>query len=78
MKKIEVFKTVNELIKNNKLYHSIIISNENQNDLEEISNEIVRQIYCLNNSIEDDGCVWCLKVIKKKQPKYFFYWRWIN
>ncbi|QHX36263.1 hypothetical protein [Spiroplasma sp. BIUS-1] len=72
MKKIEVFKTVNELIKNNKLYHSIIISNENQSTLEEVSIEVVRQIFCLNNSLENDDCEWCSRVISKNNLNTFF------
>ncbi|WP_339029954.1 hypothetical protein [Spiroplasma endosymbiont of Cantharis nigra] len=65
MKKIEVFNIINELIKERRLYHSIIISNENQNDLDNISNEVLRQIYCLNNSLENDNCNWCLKTVNK-------------
>ncbi|AUM62263.1 DNA polymerase III subunit delta' [Spiroplasma monobiae] len=72
MKKIEVFKTVNELIKENKFYHSIIISNENQNELNEISTEITRQIYCSSKSFENDSCDWCLKVIKGNNLNTFF------
>ncbi|ALD65920.1 hypothetical protein [Spiroplasma cantharicola] len=72
MKKVEVFSIVNELIKNKKLYHSIIISNENQTNLDEISTEILRQIYCLNNSFENDGCDWCLKVVNKNNLNIFY------
>ncbi|AGR41714.1 hypothetical protein [Spiroplasma diminutum] len=72
MKKNEVFKNVNELIKENNLYHSIIISNDNQLQLEEISLEVIRQIYCFNNSIENDNCKWCLKVINKNNLNTFF------
>ncbi|AUB31073.1 hypothetical protein [Spiroplasma floricola] len=78
MKKKEVFKIVNEMIKNNNFYHSIIISSENQKDLENVSLEIVRQIYCSNKSIENDKCNWCLKVINQNNLNTLFIGNGVN
>ncbi|WP_339020916.1 hypothetical protein [Spiroplasma endosymbiont of Atherix ibis] len=78
MKKNEVFKIVNEMIKNNNFYHSIIISNEMQKDLEEVSLEIIRQIYCYNKSIENDSCNWCLKVMNQNNLNTLFIGNGVN
>ncbi|AGR40707.1 hypothetical protein [Spiroplasma taiwanense] len=72
MEKEKLFELLNNLISANKMYHSIIVVNTNQNLLEEISIEISRQIFCENKALSNDNCKWCIKSYNKNNLNIFF------
>lgn len=59
MKKIEIKSKIANLIKNNKMFHSIILSGKNYEDVQLISKDIARIFFCINKSIEKDECGAC-------------------
>ncbi|QEH61208.1 DNA polymerase III subunit delta' [Spiroplasma chinense] len=68
----EIFKNIQELIFSNKLYHSLIVSCTNQEELDFTCKEITRMIVCENSSIENDNCRWCKKVNSMNALNIFF------
>ncbi|AHI52351.1 hypothetical protein [Spiroplasma culicicola] len=78
MNKQEIFRTVRELILSNNLYHSMIISSTDQEQLNLVVDDVVRIILCENNSIEFDGCIWCKKMNSKNALNIFFIGDGIN
>ncbi|QGS51377.1 hypothetical protein [Spiroplasma tabanidicola] len=63
MTKNEILKILLQLKNENKIYHSIIFSCNNQDLLEDLANEFIRIIFCVNDSLKNDNCKSCNKVI---------------
>lgn len=64
MNKDQCILNIKDLINKKNLYHSIIFSCSNQNQLLKIIDKVTRIIICKNNSIENDDCELCLKYKK--------------
>lgn len=71
MKKQETLEMFNELILNNKLYHAVILSCDDQDTLNEVSINIVRMQFCDNHSLLGDGCNWCQRIINLNSSNVF-------
>ncbi|WP_146637194.1 hypothetical protein [Spiroplasma clarkii] len=54
----------NELLTNGQMFHSTIFSCNNQTQLENIVEEIIRMTICENHAIKNDGCALCCKFEK--------------
>ncbi|ATZ18376.1 hypothetical protein [Mesoplasma melaleucae] len=65
MRKRETLEKFKEQLQNNKMFSSILISNDNQELLNDFSNEISRMIFCENYSLENDDCYNCKIFINK-------------
>lgn len=65
MRKRETLEKFKELLQNNKMFSSILISNDKQELLNNFSNEISRMIFCENYSVENDECYNCKRFTNK-------------
>ncbi|PPE05882.1 DNA polymerase III subunit delta' [Williamsoniiplasma lucivorax] len=65
MLKNNLINELKQLYKNNNLYSSIILNSKNIQDAQEISEELIRYMFCENGSDLDDRCVSCERAKKK-------------
>ncbi|AOG59965.1 DNA polymerase III subunit delta' [Spiroplasma helicoides] len=63
MTKKDIILNINNLILEKKLFHSIIFLCPDQSELNNLTNEVVRMIFCEQNSLENDDCIWCQRVV---------------
>ncbi|AVP49550.1 hypothetical protein [Williamsoniiplasma luminosum] len=64
MEKNNLINELKQLYKTKNLYSSIILNSRNINDLQEVSQELMRFMFCENQSNQDDGCVFCSRFKK--------------
>ncbi|ATZ21919.1 DNA polymerase III subunit [Mesoplasma tabanidae] len=72
MKKRETLEKFIEQLKTKKMFSSILVSNDNQDNLNEFANEFARIIFCENLSIENDQCVNCKRFENKSLANLVF------
>ncbi|AVN61336.1 DNA polymerase III subunit delta [Mesoplasma florum] len=70
MKKREALEKFVEQLKNKKMFSSILISNDNQETLNDFANNLSRTIFCENLSIQKDFCDNCKRFENKSLSNF--------
>ncbi|AVN60661.1 hypothetical protein CG007_03560 [Mesoplasma entomophilum] len=72
MKKREALEKFVEQLKNQKMFSSILVSNDSQESLNNFANELSKIIFCENLSIENDQCKNCKRFESKSLSNFVF------
>ncbi|ASZ09447.1 DNA polymerase III subunit delta [Mesoplasma chauliocola] len=72
MKKIEILQKFKSQLFDNTFFSSILLSNDNQENLNDLANEISRLIFCENKNLENDDCSSCKKFINSATSNFSF------
>ncbi|PPE04790.1 DNA polymerase III subunit delta' [Entomoplasma ellychniae] len=70
MKKIEIKNNLAKLIKENRMFHSIILSGKNYAEVITVSNDLARMFFCEKTNIDNDKCNACKRFLSNNIIDY--------